>query len=162
MSLSFLRPKPARPEPSFAVQFARNPEELTAILVLREAVFRDEQHVVESAVTDNDDRVSIHAFVAVDGAVVSAGRLTPPHWPRPEAQIAWVATLPAWRGRGAARSIVQALVETADRRHYPTILLSSQLHALPLYRSFGFKPYGERFEVRGIPHQHMERRRRPE
>lgn len=159
MSISLFRHRPSKPDPRFEVRFARTLEEFTAIVALREAVFRDEQHVVEESVTDDDDRRSVHAYVAIDGNLVSAGRLTPPSPARSDAQIAWVATLPGWRGRGAARDVVRTLLDYADRRRFPAVLLSAQAHAIPLYRSLGFRPYGERFDVRGIEHQNMERRR---
>ena len=144
---------------SLEVQIARTREEFDEILAVRAAVFRDEQSIVDSVLTDNDDWSSVHAYAVLDGKVIAIGRLTPATSHRPEAQIAWVATLPAYRRQGAGESIMHALLDIAMQYRFSSILISAQAHAIPFYRRFGFVPYGNRFEVSGIQHQYMERRR---
>jgi len=141
----------------YEVRVARDPNEFAAIVAIREQVFRDEQGIVDVVVTDSDDRSSVHVYVVIDDVVAAIGRLTPPTRKRPEGQIAWVATLPDFRRRGAAAAVMAALLQVADNHHFPSVLLSAQTHALPFYALFGFAPYGNRFEVRGIEHQYMER-----
>jgi predicted GNAT family N-acyltransferase len=144
--------------PPFEVRIARTPAELDAIVALRARVFRDEQHIVDDELTDPDDIGGVHAYVAADGRVISAGRLAPPTVLRREGLIAWVATLPEYRRRGVAEAVMLTLLEVADRRRAPSIVISAQTHALAFYRRLGFVAYGSRFQVRGIEHQHMERR----
>jgi predicted GNAT family N-acyltransferase len=145
--------------PPLDVRVAQTQEEFAEIVAIRAVVFRDEQAIVEHELTDADDRISVHAYAMSDGQVIAAGRLTPPTTTRPEAQIAWVATLPEHRGHGAGTAVMELLLAIADEHFFPNVLISAQIHALPLYRRLGFVPYGDRFRVRGIEHQYMERRR---
>ncbi len=53
--------------------------------------------------------------------------------------------LPAFRGRGLARSLVSAAVAAAGRLGYDALVLdtlASMREAIALYRSFGFEPTG--------------------
>jgi predicted GNAT family N-acyltransferase len=63
-----------------------------------------------------------------------------------------------WRGRGAGRALLRALVEAARRRGYREVLLSAQVHALGFYRAEGFDPEGQVYEEAGIAHQAMRKR----
>lgn len=144
--------------PSLEVRIARTQEEFAEIVAIRAVVFRDEQAIVEHELTDSDDRISVHAYAIRDGEVIAAGRLTPPTTTRPEGQIAWVATLPEHRGDGAGTAVMEALLAIADEHRFPSVLISAQTHAMPFYRRLGFVPYGDRFRVKGIEHQFMERR----
>lgn len=141
------------------VRFASWQEDAPAIIAIRNTVFRDEQHIIQLDVTDEDDPRSVHAIAEVDGQVVSIGRLTHLEPPR-QSYIAWVATLEPWRSRGGARAVMQTLLLAADGQGIPLIVLSAQTHALPFYSSLGFVPFGNRFSVRGIEHQAMARQRR--
>ncbi len=145
--------------PGLRVQWARTPEDLTAIVEIRRRVFCEEQGIVDGRVTDADDRSSLHAMAVVPEGVIGAGRLTPPGRGRAEAQIAWVATLPGYRGHGVGTAVMQALLAAADAANYSVVVLSAQVHALHFYERLGFVPYGNRFQVRGIEHQMMARRR---
>ncbi|MCC6791944.1 MAG: GNAT family N-acetyltransferase [Thermomicrobiales bacterium] len=145
--------------PSFEVRIARTQAEFAKIVAIRAAVFRDEQAIVAHELTDADDRISVHAYAISDGEVIAAGRLTPPTSSRPEGQIAWVAALPEHRGDGAGTAVMESLLAIADERRIPNVLISAQTHALDFYRRLGFVPYGDRFVVRGIEHQYMERHR---
>jgi predicted GNAT family N-acyltransferase len=141
------------------VRFARSPEEFAAVVELRRRIFREEQALVEGEVTDAEDRHSLQALAVIPEGAIGTGRLTPPTVARPEAHIAWVATLPAFRGRGVGTALMRALLSSADAAGMPVVTLSAQTHALAFYHRLGFLPYGERFLVRGIEHQRMARRR---
>jgi predicted GNAT family N-acyltransferase len=143
---------------SIEVRIARTREEFEQIVAVRSEVFRDEQGIVDSVLTDSDDYNSVHAYALADGKTVAVGRLTPSGPNRPESQIAWVATLPEHRRQGAGEAIMRALLEIAGKYRPGPLLISAQVHAIPFYRRFGFVPYGKRFEVRGIEHQYMELR----
>jgi predicted GNAT family N-acyltransferase len=142
-----------------SVRFARSPEEFSAVVELRRRVFRDEQSLVEGELTDTEDRHSYQALAVIPAGAIGTGRLTPPSVARPEAHIAWVATLPGFRGQGVGTAIMRALLSAADAAGMPVVTLSAQTHALDFYGRLGFLPFGERFLVRGIEHQRMARRR---
>lgn len=153
-------PHPSRTgEVPIDVRIARSRDEFDAIVRIRARVFRDEQGIVGGDVTDRDEYTSVHVLAEAAGTVISAGRLSPPTSSRPEALIAWVATLPEWRGRGAGGRVVKALLDVASQQRYPNVLISAQTHALHFYERLGFRAYGERFDVKGIEHQYMEWRR---
>jgi predicted GNAT family N-acyltransferase len=143
----------------FEVRIARTAAELVAIVDLRARVFRDEQGIVSHELTDDDDETSVHVYVRCDREVIAMGRLSPPANGRADGQIAWVATVPEYRGRGAGSAVMDVLLSIADQHRFPAVLISAQTHALPFYRRFGFVPYGDQFVVKGIEHQYMERRR---
>lgn len=143
---------------SFEVRIARTADELSALVDLRARVFRDEQGIVTHELTDADDASSVHVYILSGSEVIAMGRLSPPAVGRAEGQIAWVATLPDHRGRGAGSAVIEALLSIADQHRFPAVLISAQTHALAFYRKFGFVPYGDRFVVKGIEHQYMERK----
>jgi predicted GNAT family N-acyltransferase len=145
--------------PGFEVRFAGTPEEFTAIVELRRRVFLHEQAIVDGQVTDAEDARAIHVLAVVADGAIGTGRLAPPTIARPQAHIAWVATLPGFRGRGVGTAIMRALLAAADDADMAVVTLSAQTHALAFYRRLGFVPYGDRFVVRGIEHQQMARHR---
>lgn len=121
-------------------------------------VFRDEQQLADLPMTDPDEGRSLTLIAEIDGEPIATGRLTPPS-PQRLAYLSWIATRKEYRKQGIGSAIVAELIATADERHYPMTLLSAQTHAINFYRDFGFKPFGEVFTVRGIPHQSMSRTR---
>jgi predicted GNAT family N-acyltransferase len=143
----------------YTIRFAETPEEFAAVVELRRRIFRDEQAIVEGDVTDGEDRRSLQALVVVPEGAIGTGRLSPPTAMRPEAHIAWVAMLPAYRGRGIGTALMRELLAAADRSEMPVVTLSAQTHALAFYRRLGFMAYGNRFLVRGVEHQPMVRHR---
>jgi predicted GNAT family N-acyltransferase len=147
------------PLAGYSIRFARSPEEFTAVVELRRRVFRDEQAIVEGEVTDAEDRQSLQALVVVPEGAIGAGRLSPPTLTRQEGHIAWVAILPAYRGRGLGTELMRALIAAADHAGMAVVTLSAQTHALAFYRRLGFFPYGRPFMVRGVEHQPMARHR---
>ena len=124
-------------------------------------MFCDEQHIVEGDVVDNDDRYSFQAMALVADGLIGAGRLTPATNLRPQPHIAWVATLPDYRGEGVGALLMRSLISVAEERGMLTVTLSAQTHALDFYRRLGFAPFGNRFVVRAIEHQMMVWRRFP-
>ncbi|MDF3042000.1 MAG: family N-acetyltransferase [Thermomicrobiales bacterium] len=107
-----------------------------AAFEIRRRVFAEEQDVADLRVSDQDDARSIIALASLivgdrgERVPVSTGRLTPPVLASDPGLIAWVATIPEARGRGAG-----------------------------FYERLGFIPAGPIYDVRGIPHRRMIRLR---
>lgn len=164
--MSAVRSRPAASVRPGAVDLSvvavRTEAELAQVRELRRRIFGDEQGITEGF-ADPDDARSVHALVYArspeDGRTwpVATARLTLGFGQSGEALIAWVATLPDVRRRGAATAAIRFLLESADAAGAPVVLLSAQTYAIPLYRRLGFRAYGNRFQVRGIEHQWMAR-----
>ena len=137
-----------------------------AALMIRRRVFADEQHVSDLRVSDPDDTRSIIALARVmtdDGLVpASTGRLTLSPLTGGPALVAWVATLPEWRGNGIAHELMEFLLHEAEKAGTQQVVLAAQAHAESFYRRLGFTAAGPLYDVRGIPHLRMtwQKRRR--
>ena len=116
---------------------------------IRFDVFVDEQRVPAEIELDEHDAQCVHALAYIDGRAIGTGRLLP------DGHIGRMAVLKAWRGHGAGRALLRALIEEARQRGDREVLLSSQVHALGFYRAEGFEPEGPVYEEAGIPHQAM-------
>ena len=146
---------------------ATSPQERLAALEIRRRVFAEEQGVADLRVADPDDDRSIIALAYFKGDwaddyetwAVSTGRLTLSPQKGGQALIAWVATLPEARDRGAGGEVMRFLLDTADRAGALEVALAAQLPAEDFYRRLGFTPAGPIYDVRGIPHRRMIRRR---
>jgi len=119
---------------------------------IRFTVFVDEQRVPAEIELDENDARCVHALAYADGKAIGTGRLLP------DGHIGRMAVLREWRGKGAGRALLRALVDAARRRGDREVLLSAQVHALGFYRAEGFEPEGPEYEEAGIPHQAMRMR----
>lgn len=143
---------------TFQIRPATTEADFRAVYELRSRIFRDEQRLADLPMTDPDEPRSLTLLADLQGELIATGRLTPPGGQR-LAYLAWIATHRDYRKRGVGSAIVEALVAAADEAEYPMTLLSAQTHAIHFYREFGYKPFGNVFTVRGIPHQSMSRTR---
>lgn len=142
-------------------------EDQAAAFEIRRRVFADEQGVADLRVSDTDDPRSLIALARIperEGSrdlwrPVSTGRLTPATTRDGQALIAWVATLPEVRGQGAGSALMRFLLAAADAAGTNEVALAAQAPAELFYRRLGFMPAGPLYDVRGIPHLRMVRRR---
>ena len=122
---------------------------------IRFTVFVEEQRVPPELEMDEHDPRCIHALAfwtsadAANGRAIGTGRLLP------DGHIGRMAVLKEWRGRGAGRALLRALVDAARRRGDREVALNAQVQALEFYRAEGFVPEGPVFEEAGIDHQAM-------
>ena len=153
--------------PWIEVISAVSADERMAALEIRRRVFAEEQGVADLRVADSDDDRSIIALAffrqdGVDGyerRPVSTGRLTPSLIKGGAALVAWVATAPEARGHGAGGLVMRFLLDAADHFGAQEVALAAQRPAEDFYRRLGFVPAGPLYDVRGIPHRRMIRRR---
>ena len=119
---------------------------------IRFAVFVEEQGVPAELEMDENDADCVHGLAYIEGRAVGTGRLLP------DGHIGRMAVLKEWRGHGAGKALLRALIEAARRRGDRQVMLSAQTHALGFYRAEGFEPEGGEYEEAGIAHQAMRRK----
>jgi len=155
-----------RNSPLIEVVRVTSPEDRHAALEIRRRVFAQEQGVADLRVADPDDDRSIIALASlrrirkdrIEVQPVSTGRLTLSPQQGGQGLVAWVATLPEARGRGAGGEVMRFLLDAADRAGAQEVALAAQLPAEDFYRRLGFVQAGPIYDVRGIPHRRMVRR----
>jgi len=123
---------------------------------IRSAVFVEEQKIPAELEWDAADSNAVHA-VAFNrfGVALATGR-----WIEGApgiAKIGRMAVIPALRGSGIGRAVLQALMRTARENDKAEALLHAQAGAVPFYASAGFVARGPVFEEAGIAHQAMAR-----
>lgn len=118
--------------------------------VVRRAVFIDEQGVPESLEWDDLDATALHLLAtADDGTPIGCARLLT------DGHIGRMAVLPAWRGQGVGRALLESVLNAARRAGHARVHLSAQTHAAAFYRQAGFVSSGAVYLEAGIPHVSM-------
>lgn len=142
--------------PHLELRVAISARDLREITAIRRAVFTDEQHLTDVVDRDPYDRGpgAVQLLALLDGRPVGVGRL---HVSRGEGQIAWVAILPPYRGKGIGWEIMDALLAAAGERGATRVTLSAQTHAIGFYRLLGFRTVGKVWMMGGIEHITMVR-----
>lgn len=137
-------------EQRFTVRPASYAADAEALYRVRHTVFVEEQQVPVEMERDELDPLCDHV-IALDmaGRPIGTGRLTP------EQRIGRMAVLPAWRGQGVGDALLNALLEQAKAKRWPTVSLHAQVSAEDFYLRHGFVPRGARFMEAGIEHQDM-------
>ncbi len=117
---------------------------------IRETVFIHEQAVPEDLEWDGLDTHCAHVLAWNDqGDAIGTARM------QTNGTIGRMAVLENWRGRGAGRALLRALLDCAVRQGLTRVSLSAQTHAIGFYERAGFHTVGERFMDAGIPHRKM-------
>src|ERR1700704_6210543 len=88
---------------------------------IRFTVFVEEQRVPPELEMDEHDAQCIHALAFAEGQAIGTGRLLP------DGHIGRMAVLKDWRGRGAGKALLRALVGAARRRGDRDVVLNSQV-----------------------------------
>lgn len=117
---------------------------------VRETVFIHEQAVPEELEWDGLDPQCAHVLAWNDqGDAIGTARM------QANGTIGRMAVLKDWRGRGAGRALLEALLDCAVRQGLTRVTLSAQTHAIGFYERAGFHVVGELFIDAGIPHRKM-------
>lgn len=136
-------------------------KEIYAILKARQAVFVVEQNC---PFLDADD-VDQHCLHLMGWQIQSAinllaayARLVPPGVKYAEPSIGRVITLPAFRGQGLGKALMQRAVQAMDEL-YPglAIRIGAQQYLERFYSGFGFETASPTYIEDGIPHVEMVR-----
>ncbi len=131
-------------------------------LLVRRAVFVEEQRVSEDEEIDEHDRDGgwlgdvVQMTGYLNGRPVATGRLMPDKTSDADAHIGRVAVLEELRGKGYGKQLMLALHDEARRRDYRRLRLGAQLHAIRFYESLGYVAQGDIFLDAGIEHRRMD------
>lgn len=122
-------------------------------MLIREQVFIREQNIPEQEEWDAQDAISVH-FVIYDLSnnlklPIATARLLPNN------SIGRVAVLKNYRGQGIGHLIMQNVIDRAKIECREVLKLSSQVHAIGFYESFGFQTHGTEYLDCGISHIDM-------
>lgn len=122
---------------------------------IRRAVFIEEQAIPEAEEWDAHDATATHLLLRVDGVPAATARLIADG---ATAKIGRVAVLPAMRGRGLGRAVMDHALRLAETRGFRRAALDAQLQALAFYEGLGFVAEGPDFDDgSGILHRRMTR-----
>lgn len=132
-----------------------SPYELYDILRLRTEVFVVEQACIFQDM-DNKDQLSFHLTGYKNDNLIAYTRLVPPGISYPEPSIGRVVTVPAARGSGVGKLLMEKSIEEILRLYGKTpIRLGAQLYLKKFYESFGFRQTSEVYDEDGIDHIEM-------
>ena len=120
---------------------------------IRHEVFIQEQGVPEEMELDKHDSGADHALAYQKGQCVATARLV--RLDANSAQIGRMAVLSKFRGRGIGAAILMALVKRAQAQGMSSLILHSQVVAIPFYEKLGFIGQGPIYEEAGLPHRNM-------
>ncbi|GAA3547284.1 GNAT family N-acetyltransferase [Zobellella aerophila] len=134
-------------------------EQLYRLLALRCQIFVVEQDCAYQDLDGLDILPDVlHVMAWERGELRAAGRILGPGVQT--AEHVWIGRLvvvPAARGQGLARVLMQQAIEAATT-HWPgyPLRLSGQVYIRDFYRSLGFVPVSDEYLEDGILHQDME------
>jgi predicted GNAT family N-acyltransferase len=138
---------------SFRVTRAVTAQDMAQVRAIRQQVFIDEQHIPAELEWDGHDDACMHVLAfAPAGTAVGTGRLSP------DGRIGRMAVLASWRGRGAGRALLTALLEAAREAGRERVYLHAQESARHFYDRAGFRALGDPYLEAGIRHVSMEMR----
>jgi predicted GNAT family N-acyltransferase len=120
---------------------------------VRQEVFILEQRVPAELELDEFDPSAAHALAHLNGRCIGTGRLV--DLGAKQAQIGRMAVLTQFRNQGIGRKILEKLIDLAKFQGAETIVLHSQVAAIPFYQKLGFQSQGPIYDEAGIAHRNM-------
>jgi len=132
-----------------------SPQELYAILQLRNEVFVVEQNCVFQD-ADNKDQASYHLMAWKGEALAAYTRLIPGGIAYELPSIGRVVTSPKLRATGIGKILMERSIEEMEKLFGKTsIKLGAQLYLKKFYESFGFQQSSDLYLEDGIEHIEM-------
>jgi len=128
-------------------------EAQASAFLVRQEVFILEQGVPTELELDEYDPMAAHALAYFDGHCIGTGRLV--NLGAGHTQIGRMAVLTPFRNQGVGRLILGGLIELAQSQGAESIVLHSQVAAIPFYEKLGFQAQGSIYDEAGIPHRNM-------
>ena len=131
------------------------PQELYAILQLRNEVFVVEQNCVFQD-ADNKDQFSYHLMGWDGEKLIAYSRIIPPGMVYEFPSIGRVVTSPLFRRNGSGKILMNESIKAIEKLFGDAaIKLGAQLYLKKFYESFGFIQSGEIYLEDGIQHIEM-------
>ena len=118
------------------IVIGRDPELIAKARRIRTDVFVLEQKIPSELDQDGKDATSFHVLVTEDASPVGTARLTV--LDASPAVLARVCVVPAFRGRGVATRIVEALLSHARKLGISEVEIHAHEHLRSFYETFGF------------------------
>src|SRR5580704_11610996 len=132
-----------------------SPNELYAILQLRNEIFVVEQNCVFQD-ADNKDQHCYHLMGWQQNILSAYSRILPPEISYSESSIGRIVTSPNARGNGIGRELVkQSIEELYILFGKIPIKIGAQMYLQKFYESFGFKQTSDIYLEDDIPHIEM-------
>lgn len=133
------------------------PEELYAILQIRNEVFVVEQNCIFQD-ADNKDQPSLHIMGWRQNKLVAYTRIVPPGLSFKEPSIGRVVTSPQERGKGTGHELMLVSINKVYELYGQSdIKIGAQLYLKNYYQSHGFVQTSEVYPEDGIDHIEMTR-----
>lgn len=131
-------------------------EELYAILQLRCQVFVVEQNCPYLDIDGENDKLALHLLIYQDNLLAGYCRIIPPQTYDQKVAIGRVVILPAYRGFGLARKMMDMALNYCHS-HYQnqTIYVQAQDYLKDFYASLGFVAISDVYLEDNIPHIDM-------
>lgn len=127
-----------------------------AIHIIRSTVFQIEQGVDPEIEFDGQDADAIHLLAYEGTQPIGTTRIR--YLNAHLAKIERVAVLPAYRGRGIGRQLMEKAICWIQKQGCHEVKINAQIHAKQFYEKLGFQAQGFEFEEAGIPHIEMRRK----
>ncbi len=123
-------------KPSVRLREIETEADVRRALSIREAVFVEEQGIPRASDRDGRDAEALHVLAFMGETCAGTGRLSA----RADhiGHIARVAVLPAFRGQGLGRRLVEALERLAVREGMSGVYLEAHEARIPFYRKLGY------------------------
>lgn len=127
-----------------------------ALSTIRRRVFINEQRVPEALEwdgLDEDPKTCLHLLAeSRDREPIGTVRLLIADQ---SGHIGRMAVLPAWRGHGIGKALLDAVLSLANQQRLTNTWLDAQVQAIGFYQRAGFKISSDEFLDAGIPHRRM-------
>ena len=130
--------------------------DLRKCLEIRKIVFVDGQNVPLDREVDGLDPSSDHYLLSVGKNPAGTARI---RFDGTKAKIERVAILPDYRGLGLGKRLMIYIIDDLKiNESVNTLVLSSQVHAIPFYSALQFEVCSEEYLDATIPHRDMKRK----
>lgn len=131
-------------------------EESNVIQAIRRSVFQAEQGVDATLDFDGQDETAEQIVAYLDDVPVGTARIR--YLDSKTAKIERLALLPAARGRGIGKKIMEKALDAAAEKNIQDVVIHAQEYVKGLHLKLGFVEEGETFLEGEIPHIKMRKK----